>query len=200
MSLQMPTFSKKKDEVNADLYCIKAKALIQAQKFEEAQQLLQQALKAIPSNSSIMSKLEEVNAEIRKKQLANFTPAQLAKEDGNRHYKESRYDKAIECYTNALNLTKDPLEMATYYNNRAACYQQLQMYTEVVTDCNLCLDITANNGKALIRRGLAFECRENWKMARLDFERALSVEPNAKQASDGLLRVTKNLKAMENLK
>jgi len=191
---------KKKEEIEIELYLKRADDLLKSQKPEEAQELLQRAIKDIPSQPPLLKKFEEVKAIVKKKQLSTLSPAQLAKEEGNEHYKESRYDKAIDCYTRAINLSKDEKERAIFYSNRAACYQQLQMYSEVVTDCNLCLETHPDNVKALIRRGLAFENRENWKMARVDMAAALALDPSARQASEALVRLDRNLKMDANLK
>jgi len=185
-------------------YWRKGTALQSMKRLDEAVLALQAGLKHESTNKDLLSKLEEVKAEIAKTHSSKepapsaptgpLTPAQQAKEEGNVHYKESRYDDAIESYTKAINLAKDENEKAVYYSNRAACFAQKQMYTEVVTDCNLCLDIQTNNVKALIRRGLAFEARENLKMARLDMSKALSLEPSARQASEALVRIDRALK------
>jgi stress-induced-phosphoprotein 1 len=118
-----------------------------------------------------------------------LSPSQLKKEEGNFHYKESRYDTAIEFYTKAIELTKDDNEKATLYSNRAAAYQQLQSYTEVIIDCGEALALQPNNVKALIRRGLAYEAKEKWEQAKKDMQLALSIDPQARQASVGLIRI-----------
>jgi len=53
--------------------------------------------------------------------------AQVAKNRGNKYFKGGVYDKAIECYTEAIDICpadhKD--DIATFYQNRAAAYEQL---------------------------------------------------------------------------
>jgi len=128
-----------------------------------------------------------------------LSPQQLSKEEGNFHYKEGRYDKAIESYTKAIKLTKNEDEKATFLSNRAACYAQMQMYNEVIADCNLCLEVQPNNVKAIVRRGLAYESKEIWKLARIDMQKAISLDPTARQASDGIVRIDRILRQQEKL-
>jgi len=128
-----------------------------------------------------------------------LSPAQQAKEEGNVHYKESRYEQAIQSYTKAIELTKDENERATYYANRAAAKAQLQMYNEVIADCHACLEIQPNNVKALLRRGLAYENKDIWKLARADMQKALSLEPSSMLASEALVRLDRNIRMMEKL-
>lgn len=51
----------------------------------------------------------------------------MAKNRGNKYFKGGVYDKAIECYTEAIDICpadhKD--DIATFYQNRAAAYEQL---------------------------------------------------------------------------
>jgi len=53
--------------------------------------------------------------------------AQAAKNRGNKYFKGGVYDKAIECYTEAIDICpadhRD--DIATFYQNRAAAYEQL---------------------------------------------------------------------------
>jgi len=197
----------------------KASVLEAQDKFLEAQEALQEGLKHDPQNQELIKKLDEIKPEIRKidnKSKSNtptmtgpkttdengnpLSPAQKAKEEGNFHYKESRYDKAIEFYTKALELTNDPKEKATFYSNRAACNAQLQMYTEVIVDCSHCLEIEPENVKALLRRGLAYENKENYKLSRQDMQTALSLDPNTKMASEALVRLDRSIKMQSKFK
>lgn len=53
--------------------------------------------------------------------------AESCKGKGNKYFKASRFDKAIECYTEAIEVcpTEKSQELATYYQNRAAAHEQL---------------------------------------------------------------------------
>jgi len=186
-------------------YYRKATVLISLNNHPEAKKVLEEGLKQEPNNADLMKKLSEIKIvpENKPKQTTDdgkpLTDAQKAKEEGNFHYKESRYDKAIECYTKAISLTTDPKEKAVFLNNRAACKAQLQMYQEVVQDCHLVLEMDPDNVKALLRRGLAYENKEIYRLAKNDMKRALELEPSARQASEALVRLERNIRLMEKM-
>ena len=53
--------------------------------------------------------------------------AQAAKNKGNKYFKAAKYDQAIKCYTEAIRICppENKQEIATFYQNRAAAYEQL---------------------------------------------------------------------------
>lgn len=53
------------------------------------------------------------------------------KEQGNNAYKAQDYNKAINCYTRAIEIQEDP----SFYSNRAICYYNLGRYQECIRDC-----------------------------------------------------------------
>ncbi|KDN38046.1 putative mitochondrial precursor protein import receptor tom70 [Tilletiaria anomala UBC 951] len=79
--------------------------------------------------------------------------AQALKTAGNKAYSEREYEKAIQLYTKAI--AADPL--AVFYSNRAACYNNLGRYLEVIDDCNEALKQQKDYVKALNRRATARE-------------------------------------------
>lgn len=48
-------------------------------------------------------------------------PIQL-KEEGNKYFQASDYERAAESYTKAMKLNKDRALQAVLYRNRAACF------------------------------------------------------------------------------
>ena len=56
-----------------------------------------------------------------------FDAAQGAKTKGNKYFKGGKYDSAISCYSEAISLCPPDhaSEIATFYQNRAAAYEQL---------------------------------------------------------------------------
>ena len=57
----------------------------------------------------------------------DFQLAQAAKNKGNKFFKAGKYDKSIECYTESIQIcpADHREEIATFYQNRAAAYEQL---------------------------------------------------------------------------
>ncbi|XP_038062805.1 mitochondrial import receptor subunit TOM70-like [Patiria miniata] len=105
--------------------------------------------------------------------------AQGSKNKGNKYFKAGRYEQAIACYNEAIELvpldkTKD---LSTFYQNRAAAHEQLKNYAQVVTDCTKALELNARYVKALFRRAKAFE-NMNQKMACLEDTTAVCILEN----------------------
>uniref|UniRef100_A0A3B4ET45 Uncharacterized protein n=1 Tax=Pundamilia nyererei TaxID=303518 RepID=A0A3B4ET45_9CICH len=59
-----------------------------------------------------------------------------ASNKGNKYFKAGKYENAIQCYTEAIALcpTEQKSDLSTFYQNRAAAYEQ-QVGT---TSCKLC--------------------------------------------------------------
>lgn len=47
------------------------------------------------------------------------------RDQGNNLYKQKRYNEAITAFTKAIGINQSN---PTYYNNRAKCYQQIDLY------------------------------------------------------------------------
>jgi len=58
------------------------------------------------------------------------------KEEGNKHFKTSKYGEAAACYTKALSLSNvTGNDKAVLLKNRAACYLKLDKHNEAIADC-----------------------------------------------------------------
>ncbi|XP_033968794.1 mitochondrial import receptor subunit TOM70, partial [Trematomus bernacchii] len=89
--------------------------------------------------------------------------AQAAKNKGNKYFKAGKYENAIQCYTEAIALcpTEQKTDLSTFYQNRAAAYEQQMKWAEVVQDCSQAVDMNPRYIKALFRRAKALEKLEN---------------------------------------
>ncbi|XP_051569157.1 mitochondrial import receptor subunit TOM70-like [Myxocyprinus asiaticus] len=101
-------------------------------------------------------------------ELENMSPldrAQSAKNKGNKYFKAGKYEQAIHCYTEAISLCpKDQKgDLSTFYQNRAAAYEQQMKWTEVVQDCSQAVELNPRYVKALFRRAKALEKLDNKK-------------------------------------
>ncbi|XP_070528059.1 mitochondrial import receptor subunit TOM70 isoform X2 [Cardiocondyla obscurior] len=85
--------------------------------------------------------------------------AQKYKTEGNVQFKMGKYDEAIVQYNKAIEVC--PIEnvedLATFYQNRAAAYEQLKKYSAVKEDCTKALELNPRYAKALLRRARALE-------------------------------------------
>jgi len=177
-------------------YYRKGAALMSLGRHEEAIRTLKKGLEYEPDNADLKERLAEAEREAkyapkRFDDAGNpLSPAQIAKEEGNVFFRESRYEKAIEKYTRAISLASTEEEKAVYYSNRATCYAQLQNHQQVVEDCTASINIKPTT-KALIRRGLAYEVLEKYKLALADMRQVLELDPTAKVASETIARLTR---------
>jgi len=163
-------------------YYRKAIALLALNRNDEAIATINKGLSHDPGNADLKTKLEEAKKKTKPQGLD-------AKAEGNTHFKESRYELAIESYSRALETVTDEKEKSTIYSNRAACYYQLRSYDEVVRDCTESLTLVSTNVKSLLRRGLAYESLEKQKLALQDLQQVLALEPNTAVAVQAVNRI-----------
>nr|CUU97344.1 hypothetical transcript [Hymenolepis microstoma] len=126
------------------------------------------------------------------------------KNRGNKFFKVGRYDKAIECYT--LALEQCPLDSITdraiFYQNRAAARENLGEYENAIADCNSSLDLNPTYIKALIRRSCLLEKTGNLQGSLLDITACCLLEKfkndDTVQTMDRLLKeIAKELQKTE---
>ncbi|XP_012273313.1 mitochondrial import receptor subunit TOM70 [Orussus abietinus] len=85
--------------------------------------------------------------------------AQRFKNEGNSFFKAGKFDEAILHYNKAIETcpTENTNDLATFYQNRAAAYEQLKKFSAVKTDCTKALELNPLYVKALQRRARAME-------------------------------------------
>ncbi|KOC66261.1 Mitochondrial import receptor subunit TOM70 [Habropoda laboriosa] len=85
--------------------------------------------------------------------------AQRYKNEGNDHFKMGKFDEAIAQYNIAIEVCPKENEeaLATFYQNRAAAYEQLKKYSAVKADCTKAIELKPRYAKALHRRARVFE-------------------------------------------
>ncbi|XP_049797929.1 protein unc-45 homolog B [Schistocerca nitens] len=116
--------------------------------------------------------------------------ANQLKEEGNAAFKEGEWDKAINCYSRAINLIKgESPDKAVYYKNRAAVHLKKEMFREAMDDCTASLEITPNDPKALFRRCQAYEALGRFEEAYKDARQAHTVDPGNKALTPVLERL-----------
>lgn len=81
------------------------------------------------------------------------------KNDGNTRFKAGKFNEAIEYYNKAIDSCpkSNSLDLSTFYQNRAAAYEQLKKWSAVKEDCTNALELNPRYVKALFRRAKACE-------------------------------------------
>lgn len=60
------------------------------------------------------------------------SPAEEAKQEGNKAYKEGEYEEAVRLYSEAISYSD---RCAVYYGNRSAAFMMLGKYRHALDDC-----------------------------------------------------------------
>ncbi|ORC93214.1 putative stress-inducible protein STI1-like [Trypanosoma theileri] len=177
----------------------KALALQSMSKYDEALKAFQDALKNDPGNQEIQERVQDVNNTIRerdnKADPATCKSSDEAKRIGGSLFAAGKYDRAALFYSRAIELsTESNKDLAIYYANRAACYQQRHDYQLVISDCDKAIEIDPSNVKAIIRRAIAYEGIEKWSKALSDYNQANQLSPGMPTVSQGVLRCQRALR------
>jgi len=188
----------------------KGVALFALGRVDEAHTAFKRAHELEPDNLDVAKRLEEADTE-RKRMVKDARRAQAAsaaagpnrgfeteKNAGNEFYSQGKYEQAVLSYTRALDAAKQPQDRATVLANRAAANIQMKFYDKVIKETTEAIELDTSGKwpstvKALLRRGLALEDQEKWDLALQDMRRAILIDPNARQASDAIGRLQRNI-------
>jgi len=144
--------------------------------------------------------------EEQKQQQEQREQATKAKERGNKRFQGRQYQLAIVEYTQAIELSPDPMhkDVAVFYSNRAQCYASMEEFELAEQDCESALRIDPPYVKALCRRAISREKLGKIEPALLDFTAAcmLSGFQNemATTSTDRLIKEVGRVKAEAKLK
>lgn len=129
--------------------------------------------------------LKEVQKDWSDKEVEEHKEEALSlKNKGNDHFRDEKYDEAIQAYTQALNTCplKCSAERAVVYANRAAAKVNLEQKEEAVLDCNKAIDLNPTYLKALLRRAQLHRKLENLDQCLADYQKVLELDPNSREA------------------
>ncbi|KAK4887620.1 hypothetical protein RN001_003891 [Aquatica leii] len=117
----------------------------------------------LKDNNSIS--IEDVSEDVDKKEETVFQQSQRFKNEGNVQFKKGKFDEAISLYNKAIEICPEEqrFDLATYYQNRAAAYEQLKKWSSVISDCTKALEFNEKYEKALFRRAKAYEAIKDWE-------------------------------------
>ncbi|KAF6772989.1 hypothetical protein AHF37_08204 [Paragonimus kellicotti] len=104
--------------------------------------------------------------------------ADLFKEEANRFFKDGDYNKAIEKYTEALDLK----ESAVYFSNRSLAYLRTECFGYALNDASKAIALDCSYVKGYYRRAMVYMALEKFKEALQDLETLLRLAPQDKTA------------------
>lgn len=126
--------------------------------------------------------------------------AMSSKEMGNVHFKNQRYNDAVECYSRALKECPPGHQCrVVFLKNRAACFLKLNQFSAALDDCTEALRASPNDVKSLYRRALAYEGAGDLTAAFTDTKYMLSVDPRNKEATELARKLTTTMKKQHEL-
>ncbi|XP_034026015.1 protein unc-45 homolog B [Thalassophryne amazonica] len=117
------------------------------------------------------------------------------KDEGNKYFQAGDIDKAIDCYTRAIKVSKDTKVLAVIHRNRAACYLKKENYASAASDATKAIDVDAADIKALYRRCQALEKLGKLDMAFKDVQRCATIEPKNRMFLETLRRLGAEIQA-----
>lgn len=115
--------------------------------------------------------------------------AEDLKKLGNDSYKAGKFEKAIEYYSNAIQLNA----CKEYYSNRVLTLLKVGRFEEALSDCDSIRMLDSDWPKGLHLRGITLEKLERLEEARKDFTRLLQSKPNDEKAKQRIQLISKKL-------
>lgn len=109
------------------------------------------------------------------------------KDEGNKHLQAKEFDKAIACYTKAIEL--DPNDHA-FYSNRSAAYLSLKNAEKALEDANSCVRVSKSWAKGYSLQGAAYHYMKRYENAIAAYEAGLNVAPTDASLKSGLEEVS----------
>ncbi|KAH7815879.1 putative TPR repeat containing protein [Monocercomonoides exilis] len=97
------------------------------------------------------------------------------RERGNDLYRQQNFEKAVEVYSEGLNLDSHSIPLLV---NRALAEIKLHKFTNAVRDCTDALFLDRTNVKALVRRAMAWRGKHKPQFALDDLKQASKQAPN----------------------
>lgn len=123
--------------------------------------------------------------------MAMSKEAEAKKDEGNAHFKEARFEEAIKCYNEAIEI--DP-EVTAFYTNRAFCHIKMENHGLAIADATVAIELDKTFTKAYYRRGSAYMALAKYKEALKDFKALRQLKPNDKDALEKFKAADKEVK------
>ncbi|KAL3230034.1 Heat shock protein STI1 [Nakaseomyces bracarensis] len=116
-----------------------------------------------------------------------MTTADDYKQQGNAAFSAKDYEKAIEMFSKAIEVSETPNHV--FYSNRSASYASLKKFNEALSDAKECVQINPTWSKGYNRLGAAHLGLGDLDEAEGSYKKALELDANNQAAKDGLDQV-----------
>ncbi|XP_050399439.2 tetratricopeptide repeat protein 1 [Patella vulgata] len=138
--------------------------------------------------------LEETLSDDEKLERKN--KSQECKDEGNKFFRESEFNEAIDKYSEALKICPFafPKERSIMYSNRGACHMKLENNEEAIKDCSSAIDLHPHYLKAVLRRAELYEKIDKLDEALADYQKAVELDPTQNKARITAMRLADQIK------
>jgi len=138
-----------------------------------------------------VNKIEKLKRESERRAYFNLEKAEEERAAGNECFKQGAFPDAVKHYNEGIKRTPDDEKetLAKFYSNRAGAYMKLMDFNRAQKDCEECIRLNPTFVKAWIRKGAVLEAMKQHDKAIDAYQEAAKLDPNAKEASEGLNRV-----------
>lgn len=86
-----------------------------------------------------------------------------------------QYDRAVENYSNAINLEEDKIDQASLYRNRSLSYRNLLQYGKAMQDINKAISLNPEYRDAYRNRAVLHEYKKQYAEAIKDYDKAIEL-------------------------
>ncbi|MGL5646671.1 MAG: tetratricopeptide repeat protein [Clostridium sp.] len=107
----------------------------------------------------------------------NYSKEQFHK--GKEYIKQKNYEKALECFTNSIEMDRNYKEA---FCGRGIAYANQGKYEEAIKDYNKAIEIDREYKEAFNNRGIAHKYKEEYEKAIEDFTKVIELDKDYKEA------------------
>ncbi|XP_022213582.2 tetratricopeptide repeat protein 1 [Drosophila obscura] len=122
---------------------------------------------------------------------ANKEKADKLKLEGNELFKNDNAQRAIEIYTEGLNVcpSDSSKERAVLYGNRAAAKIKLESNKSAIDDCTKAIELWPEYVRVLLRRAKLYEQDDKPDEALEDYKKVYEIDPGQPEAREAQIRL-----------
>jgi stress-induced-phosphoprotein 1 len=138
-----------------------------------------------------VTKIEKEKKESDRRAYFNREKAEEERAEGNDLFKKGKFPEALKHYNEGIKRTPDDDKetLSKFYSNRAGAYMKLMDFNRAQKDCEECLKLNPSFVRAWIRKGAVLEAMKQHDNAIEAYQEAIKLDPNAKEATEGMNRV-----------